>query len=39
VRLDQTFESRLARLAEDLARSTMEQLFAGRPNLDQLIQL
>jgi V/A-type H+-transporting ATPase subunit E len=39
VRLDQTFESRLIRLAEDLARIAMEQLFAGKPNLDQLIQL
>ncbi len=39
VRLDQTFESRLNRLAEDLARIAMEQLFAGKPNLDQLIQL
>lgn len=39
VRLDHTFEARLTRLAEDLARMAMEQLFAGRPNLDQLIQL
>ena len=39
VRLDQTFEARLNRLAEDLARSAMEKLFAGKPNLDQLIQL
>ncbi len=39
VRLDQTFESRLTRLAEDLARVAMEQLFSGRPNLDHLIQL
>jgi V/A-type H+/Na+-transporting ATPase subunit E len=39
VRLDQTFESRIARLEEDLARIAMEQLFSGRPNLDQLIQL
>lgn len=39
VRLDQTFESRIARLEEDIARIAMEQLFSGRPNLDQLIQL
>jgi V/A-type H+-transporting ATPase subunit E len=39
VRLDQTFEARLTRLKDDLARSAMEQLFAGKPNLDQLIQL
>ncbi|MGA7178427.1 MAG: V-type ATP synthase subunit E family protein [Thiobacillaceae bacterium] len=39
VRLDQTFESRMARLEQDLARVAMEQLFSGRPNLDQLIQL
>jgi V/A-type H+-transporting ATPase subunit E len=39
VRLDQTFEARLTRLEEDLARSAMEQLFAGKPILDQLIQL
>jgi V/A-type H+-transporting ATPase subunit E len=38
-RLDQTFEARLTRLEEDLARSAMEELFAGRPNIDQLIQL
>ena len=39
VRLDQTFESRMVRLEEDIARIAMEQLFSGRPNLDQLIQL
>jgi vacuolar-type H+-ATPase subunit E/Vma4 len=39
VRMDQTFEARLTRLEENLARSAMEQLFSGRPNLDQLIQL
>jgi V/A-type H+-transporting ATPase subunit E len=39
VRLDQTFEARLTRLKDALARSAMEQLFAGKPNLDQLIQL
>jgi V/A-type H+-transporting ATPase subunit E len=39
VRLDQTFEARMTRLQDDIARCAMEKLFSGRPNLDQLIQL
>jgi V/A-type H+/Na+-transporting ATPase subunit E len=38
-RLDQTFETRFERLKTDLARVVMEQLFSGRPDLDQLIHL
>ena len=32
--LDQTFEARQARLADELARVAMERLFAGTPDLD-----
>ena len=35
--LDQTFEARQARLADDLARVAMERLFASAPDLDTLI--
>lgn len=38
-RLDQTFESRMARLKQDIARVAMEKLFSGQPDLDQFIQL
>lgn len=37
VRLDQTFEARQARLADELARVAMERLFASTPDLDSLI--
>jgi V/A-type H+-transporting ATPase subunit E len=36
-RLDQTFEGRRERLAEDLARVVMERLFASAPDLGSLI--
>jgi len=36
-RLDQTFEARQARLADDLARVAMERLFASAPDLGTLI--
>lgn len=36
-RLDQTFEARRARLADDLARVVMERLFASAPDLDTLV--
>lgn len=36
-RIDQTFEARQARLAEDLARVTMERLFASAPDLGTLV--
>ena len=36
-RLDQTFEARQARLADELARVAMERLFASAPDLDTLI--
>jgi V/A-type H+-transporting ATPase subunit E len=36
-RLDQTFEARLARLADELARVTMERLFASTPDLGTLV--
>ncbi|WP_310445937.1 V-type ATP synthase subunit E family protein [Thiobacillus sp.] len=35
--LDQTFEARQARLADELARVTMERLFASAPDLGTLI--
>ena len=35
--LDQTFEARRARLADELARVAMERLFASAPDLDTLI--
>lgn len=35
--LDQTFEARQARLADELARVAMERLFASAPDLDTLI--
>jgi len=35
-RFDQTFEARQSRLAEDLARVTMERLFASAPDLSVL---
>ncbi|MFO7543617.1 MAG: V-type ATP synthase subunit E family protein [Thiobacillus sp.] len=35
--LDQTFEARQARLAEELARVAMERLFASAPDLDVLV--
>lgn len=35
--LDQTFEGRHARLADELARVAMERLFASAPDLDTLI--
>lgn len=36
-RLDQTFEARQARLADELARVTMERLFASAPDLGTLV--
>lgn len=36
-RVDQTFEARQARLAEDLARVAMERLFASAPDLGTLV--
>jgi vacuolar-type H+-ATPase subunit E/Vma4 len=36
-RLDQTFEARQARLADDLARVAMDRLFASAPDLGTLI--
>lgn len=36
-RIDQTFEARGARLADDLARVTMERLFASAPDLGTLV--
>jgi V/A-type H+/Na+-transporting ATPase subunit E len=36
-RLDQTFEARQARLADELARVSMERLFASTPDLGTLI--
>lgn len=36
-RLDQTFEARRDRLADELARVAMERLFASAPDLDTLI--
>lgn len=36
-RLDQTFEARQARLADELARRVMERLFASAPDLGTLI--
>lgn len=36
-RLDQTFEARQTRLADELARVTMERLFASAPDLGTLI--
>jgi vacuolar-type H+-ATPase subunit E/Vma4 len=38
-RVDQTFETRIDQLQADLARVAMEQLFSGKPDLDQLIHL
>jgi vacuolar-type H+-ATPase subunit E/Vma4 len=38
-RVDQTFETRIEQLQADLARVAMEQLFSGKPDLDQLIHL
>ncbi|MGO9444529.1 MAG: V-type ATP synthase subunit E [Thiobacillaceae bacterium] len=38
-RVDQTFETRIRQLQADLARVAMEQLFSGKPDLDQLIHL
>ncbi len=35
--MDQTFEARQARLAEELARVTMERLFASAPDLGTLV--
>lgn len=35
--LDQTFEARHARLADDLARAVMERLFASAPDLGTLV--
>lgn len=35
--LDQTFEGRLARLSDELARVAMERLFASAPGLDMLV--
>lgn len=35
--LDQTFEGRLARLSDELARVAMERLFASAPDLDMLV--
>ncbi len=35
--LDQTFEARHARLADELARVAMERLFASAPDLGTLI--
>ncbi len=35
--LDQTFEARHARLADELARVAMERLFASAPDLEMLI--
>lgn len=37
-RIDQTFEARGARLADDLARVTMERLFASAPDLGTLVR-
>lgn len=37
VQLDQTFEARQARLADELARVAMERLFASAPDLDMLV--
>jgi vacuolar-type H+-ATPase subunit E/Vma4 len=36
-RVDQTFEARQTRLADELARVAMEQLFASAPDLDSLV--
>ncbi|MEW5967242.1 MAG: V-type ATP synthase subunit E family protein [Pseudomonadota bacterium] len=36
-RLDQTFEARQTRLADELARVAMERLFASAPDLDTLV--
>lgn len=36
-RVDQTFEARQARLADELARVAMERLFASAPDLDTLV--
>ena len=36
-RLDQTFEARQARLADELARVAMERLFASAPDLGTLV--
>ena len=36
-RVDQTFEARRSRLADELARVVMEQLFASAPDLDTLV--
>jgi hypothetical protein len=35
--LDQTFEARQERLAEELARVAMERLFASTPDLGMLL--
>jgi hypothetical protein len=35
--LDQTFEARQARLADELARVAMERLFASAPDLGTLV--
>jgi V/A-type H+-transporting ATPase subunit E len=35
--LDQTFEARRSRLADELAREAMERLFASAPNLGTLV--
>jgi hypothetical protein len=36
VQLDQTFEARQTRLADELARVAMQHLFAGAPDLGTL---
>jgi vacuolar-type H+-ATPase subunit E/Vma4 len=35
--IDQTFEARRSRLADELAREAMEHLFASTPNLGALL--